>query len=436
MIKNGDTVIVALSGGGDSMALFHFLFLRCKEWGITLRAVHVNHGIRGVESDEDALFVRQLCADWGVALDETRLIPPQGHVSEMWAREKRYSFFEECARKHRAKIALAHTRSDQAETVLLNLARGCAVRGAAGIPPVRGPFIRPLLDVSHEEILTYLKKYGLPYRVDSTNQDRSYTRNAIRLEVLPALERTRPGAEKALARFAENMMQVSSFLDQQAETLLNDAQIQRCEYDASILKNAHPVVCKAALSILIARLVSKEKTALVPFVYDSLFSGGAVQLGREWVLRVSQGRLRAESTHIREETWNLPYQEGIFPLPGGIELEVQFFSVPIVDVFRKDEEKAFNFYADCDKILRTAQFRTRRPGDVFSPPGQTHSKPLKKLYSQAKISPSARAVWPVLVQGSRVLWAAGFGFARGLEITADTKKAVKITIRQMEETER
>ena len=414
------------------MALFHFLCTKREEWNLCLRAAHVNHGIRGVEAEEDASFVRSVCARWNVELDEIVLVPPRDHADEAWARAERYAFLEQCAKKHHARVATAHTRSDQAETVLLNLARGSAVKGAAGIPPVRGFFVRPLLEVSREEVLDYLERKELPYRTDSTNLDCNYTRNAIRWEVLPVLERARPGAVQALARFAANMEQLSEYLSQQAGKLLCEARLSGAEYDAEIMRAAPPVVCRAALAELIAQREKQEKTALTEQAYDVLRKGGALQIGTNCVLRVSQGRLRLEPPKIPQEEGTLPLEPGTFSLPGNLLLKIEFFPVENVVVLGKDEEKAFNFYADCARILRTAQFRTRRPGDLFSPPGCRCSKLLKKLYSQAKISPVMRAVLPVLAQGSRVLWAADFGFAEGLAITADTKQAVKITLRQME----
>jgi len=129
MLQKGDTVIVALSGGADSMALFHFLFSVQNVWGLRLRAAHVNHGLRGAAADGDAAFVRAQCAARGVPLDETLLSPPE-NAGEEWGRQERYAFFARLAQAHGAKVATAHTCSDNAETVLFNLARGSAARGA------------------------------------------------------------------------------------------------------------------------------------------------------------------------------------------------------------------------------------------------------------------------------------------------------------------
>ena len=141
MLQKGDTVIVALSGGADSMALFHFLFSVQNVWG-------------GAAADGDAAFVRAQCAARGVPLDETLLSPPE-NAGEEWGRQERYAFFARLAQAHGAKVATAHTCSDNAETVLFNLARGSAARGAAGIPPVRGPYVRPLLWAQRADVLRH-----------------------------------------------------------------------------------------------------------------------------------------------------------------------------------------------------------------------------------------------------------------------------------------
>lgn len=152
--------------------------------GLRLRAAHVNHGLRGAAADGDAAFVRAQCAARGVPLDETLLSPPQ-NAGEEWGRQERYAFFARLAQAHGAKVATAHTCSDNAETVLFNLARGSAARGAAGIPPVRGPYVRPLLWAQRADVLAYLARCGVPHVTDATNDTDAYARNRIRHGVLP-----------------------------------------------------------------------------------------------------------------------------------------------------------------------------------------------------------------------------------------------------------
>ncbi|MFR5628168.1 MAG: tRNA lysidine(34) synthetase TilS [Ruthenibacterium lactatiformans] len=191
MLQKGDTVIVALSGGADSMALFHFLFSVQNVWGLRLRAAHVNHGLRGAAADGDAAFVRAQCAARGVPrMDAARRLKTRAVVAER-------CLFARLAQAHGAKVATAHTCSDNAETVLFNLARGSAARGAAGIPPVRGPYVRPLLWAQRADVLAYLARCGVPHVTDATNDTDAYARNRIRHGVLPALG-ARPGAARSI----------------------------------------------------------------------------------------------------------------------------------------------------------------------------------------------------------------------------------------------
>ncbi len=216
MLQKGDTVIVALSGGADSMALFHFLFSVQNVWGLRLRAAHVNHGLRGAAADGDAAFVRAQCAARGVPLDETLLSPPQ-NAGEEWGRQERYAFFARLAQAHGAKVATAHTCSDNAETVLLNLIRGTGLTGLSGIAPVRGIFVRPLLDTPRQEIEDYLAGRGIPHVEDRTNTDPAHTRNRIRHEVLPLLRQLNPRVEEALVQTAGVLRQEDTYLHTAAE---------------------------------------------------------------------------------------------------------------------------------------------------------------------------------------------------------------------------
>lgn len=347
MLSAGDTVLVALSGGADSMALLHALSAVRDALGITLGAAHVHHGLRGAEADADADFVRGICVQYGIQLWEKRLSPPP-HASEDWGRQARYAFFESLAQAQHAKIATAHTGSDNAETVLFRLARGSAVRGAAGIPPVRGCCIRPLLWAQRSEVLSFLAQNGVSYVTDSTNLTDAYARNRVRHSVLPLLEEVHAGASQNLARFAFEMTEVAAYLDAQAQALLSQAEVPSSHFlgtqaPAHILKNpsapllppqaaahvqrerqspipdteqtvpavspfgrfyraplltAAPVpVRRTALAWLIESSgVPQEKTRLVPQAEALLAAGhGRLALSRNISLFVSQGLLSLEN---------------------------------------------------------------------------------------------------------------------------------------------
>lgn len=185
MLQPGDRVIAAVSGGADSMALLRFFLRRGRELGITLEAAHVNHGLRDAAEDDET-FVAEFCAKEGVLLHCHHAGRQTERRSEEWARQLRYAFFEQLAKKDPAvKIATAHTLTDQAETLLFRLARGTGLAGAAGIPPVREPYIRPLLELPRNATEDYCRATGTPFVLDETNADSAYSRNRIRHKVLP-----------------------------------------------------------------------------------------------------------------------------------------------------------------------------------------------------------------------------------------------------------
>src|SRR5215208_3522293 len=192
--------LALVSGGPDSVALL----LALLELGGEPAVLHVDHGLRGDESQEDAEFVRALCERLGVRFEVRRLQLVDGPNLQERAREERYRIAEEVADElGLGSISTGHTADDVAETVMMNLARGTGLRGLSGIPPVRGRLVRPLIERTRQEVLDYLESAGQPYRTDLTNLTGKYARNRIRLEVLPVLEELHPGAARNLARAAE-----------------------------------------------------------------------------------------------------------------------------------------------------------------------------------------------------------------------------------------
>lgn len=198
-----DAILIAISGGPDSTALFHtFLSLR-EKYHLALSAVHVNYALRKTDSDEDERFVRTLCKKYDVPLFVLK--PKTKSLSEETLRDIRYDFFEKIASTHRCEtIAIAHSRDDQAETVLLRLLRGAGLKGLSAMQPKRDRIIRPLLDTPRSEILAYLKAEKIPFRTDKSNRDTAYLRNRVRHLLLPYLERQfQPNIREILARTAD-----------------------------------------------------------------------------------------------------------------------------------------------------------------------------------------------------------------------------------------
>jgi tRNA(Ile)-lysidine synthase len=226
MLEKNDQVLIGLSGGADSMALFYALLLLREVYGLTVSAVHINHGLRDEEAARDEGFVREICAQNGILLsvfhfDIRKIAKENGLTLEEAGRLKRYKAFEAAAVDHGArKIALAHHLNDQAETVLMRMIRGTGTKGLTGIPAVRGRVIRPFYNLTRAEIERFMAENGLDYVTDSTNAEETYARNKLRLKLIPYLEEEfNPNLIKTLARMAQIAAEENNFIETMAEEI-------------------------------------------------------------------------------------------------------------------------------------------------------------------------------------------------------------------------
>ena len=227
-ITAGETVAVAVSGGQDSMALLHYLYKNASALPFKLACINVEHGIRGESSRSDSAFVKSYCEKIGVPLlsyvvDAKKKAETDKISIETSARILRYEcFYDAIETKKCDKIATAHHRKDNYETILLNLFRGTGIKGLIGIKPDdEHKIIRPFLSVTKAEIEDYIKENGVPFVTDETNLSADYTRNALRLNVLPKIEELFPDAENAVTRLAETVKKDEEYLSAQAEKLLS-----------------------------------------------------------------------------------------------------------------------------------------------------------------------------------------------------------------------
>ena len=254
LLSGGDSVIIALSGGADSVTLLSVLNSIKEKYNLKLYAAHLNHGIRGEEADNDEKFCKILCENYNIHLfvkhiDVPKLSAEQKISAELCGRNERYKFFDELSAKLNAKVATAHTASDNAETLIFNLCRGSSLAGASAIPPKRGNIIRPLITLTRDEIESYCAANSLGFVTDSTNMSDSYTRNKIRHKVIPALKEINPQAENAMLAFSRDASEISEFLDKSAEICLNSSK-EKYGYNAQALLQNDPAVLKAAVAKL------------------------------------------------------------------------------------------------------------------------------------------------------------------------------------------
>lgn len=256
MLENADAVAVALSGGADSVSLLLALLGLSEELGVSVSACHVNHNLRGEESDGDMRFCEELCSSLSVPLKtasiDVKAMLEKHESLEECARRARYGFFEEVRSSlgENAVIATAHTADDSAETVLLNLMRGTGLKGLCGIPPIRGAMVRPLIYCTRADVEEYLKERGQDYVTDSTNLSDDYTRNRIRHIILPEMKKINGSLVSTMTRMERNLRSDSDYLESLAEEALAAAKTGR-GYDAKKLSEYPlPVKSRAVRRIL------------------------------------------------------------------------------------------------------------------------------------------------------------------------------------------
>ncbi len=430
MLTCGDNVIVALSGGADSMSLLSVLLSLRDELQITVSAAHVNHSLRSEESDSDEMFVRDVCKKLDIELHALKIdvnaeAKRTGEGTEECGRRIRYKFFNSI--DSRSKIATAHTLSDNLETVLFNLTRGSGLNGLCGIPPVRGRIIRPIIGRTRTEIENYCVENNISFVTDKTNLENNYNRNRIRNLVVPHLKEINPSVEAAAGRCAESLTEDESFLMACAEALIKEAAVEN-GYSADKLLAAHPAVRKRALMLLLReRMSDKPQKCHVYLIDSALRDGGAVQTQKGVTAVVRDGLF----SFVGDETLLEPWCAEIF----GDNVSFPYGTIHIRKINISDLNKSQNIckqvLANCldyDKIDRNSFFRSRLEGDKISQPNGGCTKTLKKLFNEKEIPVAQRNGLVILADDRGVLWVEGYGCDRRARITETTRTVMMIGV--------
>lgn len=408
MLSPGDKVIVALSGGADSVALLSVLLSLKNELGIEVFAAHVNHNLRGEESLRDEAFVKKLCNDNKVGLflrsvDVNALCAESGEGFETVGRRVRYDFFEELINEKDAFVATAHTLSDSLETALFNMTRGASFSGLSSIPYKRGRIIRPLLDVTRDEIETYIAENSLGFVDDSTNSDAEIcSRNKIRHKVIPVLKDINEAAEENFVRLRESLIQADDFIKTEAQKLIEKAEVSY-GFDAKILDNSHPALKSYAIKLIIEASGAGYDSRHIALVSGMLSTQGSVDLINGFTAVVRQGVLRIVPECGEDNTFVLFDKKLTFTRNGKLYSVKELTEEEIV--YRKLSTKVIS----CDKIKEDAVFRTRQEGDRFSPIKRGLTKDLRKLQNELKIPAEQRSQLLLLQSDGEILWAEGIG---------------------------
>lgn len=450
MFRNGESVLVAVSGGPDSVALLDVLSRLAVDWGLSLTVAHLNHMFRGAEADEDVLFVRNLAARYGLpcvaeSIDVPAYRQEHGLSAQVAAREIRYRFLDETARAVDATaVALGHNADDQCETILLNFLRGTGLAGLGGIPPVRGIYVRPLIGVWRAEIEAYCRLRNLVYRQDSSNLEAIYTRNRIRHHLIPLLERDyNPGLRTALLRLGEIARAENGYLDGEAGRALNLARQSVSDegglsLDLDRLRELDPVICRRVLKQAWQEAAGGAQTDYkhIEDLFDLVHSpvgGRLVELpGGLTAERVRRCLVIGRAAGMPSSA---PYAVPL-EVPGETRVPGQDWSVRAVlwdgeidlDTVRRGQDRS-RVYLDYDCLTMPLQLRNRRPGDVFSPFGLDGTVKLKKYFSDLGLPRAERDDQPLVVDArGRIVWVVGVRPADFCRITPMTKKVLFLQV--------
>lgn len=408
MLSNGDRVLVAVSGGADSVALLEFFISIKDEYNLDICAAHVEHGIRGEESKKDAEFVKEYCEKSGVRLYTKSINAPllakKARMGvEEYSRKARYDFFGtiDCD-----KIATAHNLSDNVETLLFRLARGTGLKGACAIPPVRGKIIRPFIEISSAQIRLWCKDNNIPFRIDATNSDDSYSRNLIRNQILPLFQKINGNYQENIADFISDISEDYLFIE-------------------SVSKSAYQtVVCDNQISL---EQLNKLDFAVKKRVIQMFFENNGVNLDRNHLQKV------IEITH---KSGKLQIKNNIFAISakGKMRLSKLENSTKsnefVTEILNINEFKAENidFYCDCDKIIGSVTIRKRMPGDSLKPCGRNVTKTLKKLFNEAAYPIEKRDNNIVVCDDNGIIGVIGLCADERVKVDCDTNKVFAVKL--------
>jgi len=443
MLPRASRVAVAVSGGPDSVCLLHALVELAPSLDLTLSVAHLNHQLRGAESDQDEEFVRVLAATLALPFHRAAAALPANENLEQAARNARRAFF---AQLPADRIALGHNRDDQAETVLFRLLRGSGLRGLAGIHPVSEPlasvqpsglappgpnteprlqgadprplYIRPLIDVTRAEVIAFLRARNLPHREDSSNLDPRFARNRIRASLLPQLARDwNPSISESLAHLAhlahDEELWWQTHLDQIAPAILR-TRAGAIEIQASLLTQLPPAVARR----LLRRATTQVKGDLRRLEYAHI----------ERILELAaqpagDGRLRLPGLDIRRSfDWirlasAAPRQDfaatrlaipGVYPVSAATNLHLELAPHPSTspkDATLKAAELSLR------RLPPVLELRGWKPGDHYRPEGQARDQKIKEMFQMERVPSWLRSSWPIVSSGDQIVWSRTFGAA-------------------------
>jgi len=457
LIDKGDTIIVGLSGGPDSVCLLHVLKSIEESMNIMIVAVHVNHMLRGQDSFEDEEYVKNLCKKLNIKLkieqiDLQNIAKKKKLSIEEAGRDERYRIFEKTAKDLNAnKIAVAHNKNDQAETILMNIIRGAGLSGLKGMDIKRGKIIRPLLHIDRLEIEEYCNKYKLEPRTDKTNLESIYTRNKIRLDLIPYInEQFNIDIISKLTKMSEIIKNENDFIEYYTEKLYNKALVKKSDgQDGQIVlnikifnsyhKGAKGRILRKAIKETIGFIKGIESVHIDDIIKLALDGrvGAMIHLPHKirveksyQILKVYQFKTFPQ-VNLYKIKLNIPgdtlIQEESFILRGNIIDDVN------LDQYEKNQKTSKVQYFDYDKLRGGINIRKRESGDLIKPINSNGTKKLKKYFIDEKVPIDIREKIPLVAKNKEIVWIIGYVISDKYKVTKSTKKVLKLEFIKLED---
>ena len=416
MFEDINSVVIGVSGGMDSVSLLHFLLKNFKNMKITV--VHINHNLRGEESNRDENFVRKLCNHIGIkcivgSFDVLKISKLKKKGIEETAREIRYDFLKKISSKNNSKIAMAHTLSDSIETIFLNLTRGCGLSGLAGIPPIRNDIIRPLIYVTRAEIENYIKDNNLSYVSDSSNFSDLYSRNKIRHNIIPEFFKINSNFEQNVGRFIFQIQKEHEYLD-----YLSKKAFKNTNFECEKIKILPSVLKNRVFKLILNRFSTNIESRHIKLTAE-LLSGqiNAFNLPGNRKVFIKNGFLICEDSGKAKNFKNFNSKK----------FSVCIFSVHDLNI---DIEKSEDFLFGLKTDVSNFEFRTIKEGDVFRQQNRGCRKILRKLFNELKIPVLERKELGILVDNScgELVWVESIGVSENYKISENSKFIGKICV--------
>ncbi len=442
LAQPGQSVLLAVSGGVDSMVLCALMRELAGPMALTLAVAHFNHHLRGAESDEDEQFVLRMAAEWDLTVhssgaDVASWSDEQRQSVETGARILRYRFLLDLAEKMGYdRVATGHNADDQAETVLDHFLRGSGVTGLCGMPRRRDRIIRPLLFADRRWISAFAEQHAVPFRRDSSNEDQAYRRNRLRHDLLPYLQQYNPRIHRTLTRLSGNMAEVDEYLTAMAEKAFGECCIQteggKIILDCQLFLAYFIILKKYLLRLCLSKLVAGE-SFFDHALYDralSIVSGTgdqayAVLGSRVFIEKAGKvliiGRRPLPCAEVR-----IDQLQGSFPLWDGRHLQILAANEPLSSIRCNQDQK--RVWVDGDTLTLPLYLRPMRDADRFRPLHLAGSKSLSDFFIDEKIPRHLRRRIPILWSGDRVVWVCGERLDDRFKVTAETTRVYELKL--------